>query len=88
MQETVEDTEVSNSERFNSIEETLQKDKQNRVYFSAYDDEGGDVTGQLKFPKITRLFILNLLLVEGWLLSFDKKTIIQRNISMKVCLSV
>ena len=52
LKETVEDTEVSNSERFDSIEETLQKDKQNRVYFSAYDDEGGDVTGQLKFPKI------------------------------------
>merc|ERR1712062_638313 len=52
LKETLEETEVSNSDRFDSIEETLQKDKQNRVYFSAYDDAGGDVTGQLKFPNI------------------------------------
>merc|ERR1712115_169225 len=50
--DSLEETEVSNSDRFDSIEETLQKDKQNRVYFSAYADEGGDVYGQLKFPKI------------------------------------
>ena len=50
--DSLEETEVSNSDRFDSIEETLQKDKQNRVYFSAYADEGRDVSGQLKFPKI------------------------------------
>ena len=51
--ETIEEIDVSNiRERLDTIEETLQKDKQNRVYFSAYDNQGGDVTGQLKFPKI------------------------------------
>merc|ERR1712241_818207 len=44
---------VSNiRERLDTIEETLQKDKPNQVYFSAYADEGGEVVGYLKFPKI------------------------------------
>ena len=48
----VEETIEENSERLESIEETLEKDKQSQVYFSAYDDEGGEVTGKLKFPMM------------------------------------
>merc|ERR1712062_314044 len=32
--------------------QVLENDKPNKIYFSAYNDEGGDVTGQLKFPKV------------------------------------
>ena len=49
-------------ERINLIDETtasnigriqvLENDKPNKIYFSAYNNEGGDVTGQLKFPKV------------------------------------
>ena len=49
---TIEGNKVSNNKRFESIEETLEKDKSNQVYFSAYDNEGGEVKGRLKFPKI------------------------------------
>ena len=49
---TIEGNKVSNNKRFESIEETLEKDKQSQVYFSAYDDEGGEVTGKLKFPMM------------------------------------
>ena len=52
LKETVEENEVSNNDRLDSIEETLEKNKQNQIYFSAYDNEGGSVTGDLKFPKI------------------------------------
>merc|ERR1712062_121445 len=53
LKETIEETDVSNiRERLDTIEETLQKDKPNQVYFSAYADEGGEVVGHLKFPKI------------------------------------
>merc|ERR1712062_565834 len=53
LEETIEETDVSNiRERLDTIEETLQKDKPNQVYFSAYADEGGEVVGNLKFPKI------------------------------------
>ena len=53
LEETIEETDVSNiRERLDTIEETLQKDKPNQVYFSAYADEGGEVVGHLKFPKI------------------------------------
>merc|ERR1712062_639147 len=56
LEETIEETDVSNiRERLDTIEETLQ-DKPNQVYFSAYADEGGEVVGHLKFPKI----IINL----------------------------
>ena len=48
----IEENEVSNNDRFDSIEETLEKNKQDQIYFSAYADEGGDVTGDLTFPKI------------------------------------
>ena len=49
---TIEGNKVSNNKRFESIEETLEKDKSNRIYFSAYADEGGEVTGKLRFPKM------------------------------------
>merc|ERR1712062_513683 len=53
LEETIEENKVSNiRERLDTIEETLQKDKPNQVYFSAYADEGGEVVGHLKFPKI------------------------------------
>merc|ERR1711860_327688 len=53
LKETIEENEVSNNGRFDSIEETLEKNKQNHIYFSAYNNEGGDITGVvLKFPKI------------------------------------
>jgi len=53
VEETIQENKVESLDSLKeTIEETLQKDKQNRFYFSAYDDEGGDVTGQLKFPKI------------------------------------
>ena len=52
--ETIEEIDVSNiRERLDTIEETLQKDKPIQVYFSAYADEGGEVVGNLKFPKIS-----------------------------------
>eukprot|EP00093_Oithona_nana_P012047 12047.XXX_730849_729949_1 [CDS] Oithona nana genome sequencing. len=49
--DVIEENKVSNNDRFDSIEETLEN-KQNQIYFSAYANEGGDVTGDLKFPKI------------------------------------
>ena len=52
VERTIEGNKVSNNKRFDSIEETLEKDKSNRIYFSAYADEGGEVTGKLKFPKM------------------------------------
>merc|ERR1711860_2920 len=51
MEQTIEENKVSNNDRFGSIEETLEN-KQHQIYFSAYNNEGGDVTGDLKFPKI------------------------------------
>merc|ERR1711860_419123 len=51
MEQTIEENKVSNNDRFDSIEETLEN-KQHQIYFSAYNNEGGDVTGDLKFPKI------------------------------------
>ena len=32
--------------------QVLENDKPNKIYFSAYNDEGGHVTGHLKFPKV------------------------------------
>merc|ERR1712062_898844 len=32
--------------------QVLENDKSSKIYFSAYNDEGGEVTGQLKFPKV------------------------------------
>ena len=46
--ESIEDTTASNSARI----QVLENDKPNKIYFSAYNDEGGEVTGQLKFPKV------------------------------------
>ena len=49
-------------ERFNLIDATtssntrkiqvLENDKSTKIYFSAYNDAGGDVTGQLNFPRV------------------------------------
>merc|ERR1712004_736584 len=44
LKETIEENKVSNNDRLDSIEETLEKNKQKQIYFSAYDDEGGEVT--------------------------------------------
>ena len=65
IEESIEDNKETNNqqlERLDSIEDTtatnsarihvLENDKANKIYFSAYDDQGGDVTGQLKFPKV------------------------------------
>merc|ERR1712004_648112 len=52
LKETIEENKVSNNDRFDSIEETLEKNKQHQIYFSAYNNQGGDVTGHLKFPTI------------------------------------
>ena len=46
--ESIEDTTASNSARI----QVLENDKPNKIYFSAYNDEGGEVTGQLTFPKV------------------------------------
>ena len=51
VEETIEDNKVGIVETRQRLE-TLEKDKQNQVYFSAYDNEGGEVTGKLKFPKV------------------------------------
>jgi len=56
LEERLDVIEETNSERFTSLEETIEKNKPNQVYFSAYADEGGEVVGDLKFPKI----IINL----------------------------
>merc|ERR1712062_38506 len=44
-----------NSEEVSGLKERIQlleNDKSSKIYFSAYNDEGGEVTGQLKFPKV------------------------------------
>ena len=46
--ESIEDTTASNSARI----QVLENDKPNKIYFSAFNDEGGEVTGQLTFPKV------------------------------------
>ena len=52
MKERIDVMEETIDDRFDSMEETLEKNKQDQIYFSAYADEGGDVTGDLTFPKI------------------------------------
>jgi len=62
IEETIEESKVSSDEQFESLVETsasntariqvLENDKPNKIYFSAYNDEGGHVTGQLMFPKV------------------------------------
>merc|ERR1712004_502442 len=52
MKERIDVMEETIDDRFDSMEETLEKNKQDQIYFSAYADEGGVVTGELKFPKI------------------------------------
>ena len=46
--DSIEDTTASNSARIQALE----NDKPMKIYFSAYNDAGGEVTGQLKFPKV------------------------------------
>merc|ERR1712004_789438 len=52
MKERIDVMEETIDDRFDSIEETLEKNIQHQIYFSAYDNERGSVTGDLKFPKI------------------------------------
>merc|ERR1712004_6971 len=52
MKERIDVMEETIDDRFDSIEETLEKNIQHQIYFSAYNNEGREVTGDLKFPKI------------------------------------
>ena len=46
--DSIEDTTATNSARI----QVLENDKAKKVLFSAYNNEGGAVTGHLKFPKV------------------------------------
>ena len=55
IEESIEDNkEASNQqlERNSARIQVLENDKPMKIYFSAYNDAGGEVTGELKFPKV------------------------------------